>query len=34
MTGMTSDRDFLGFEIFDVGIFLGRKVLASIFWVT
>ena len=23
---------FLGFEIFDFGIFFGRKTLASIFW--
>ena len=26
-------KNFLGFEIFDFRIFLGRKILASIFWV-
>ena len=26
-------KDFGGFEIFDFGIFLGRKILASIFLV-
>ena len=34
---ISSDRDdrrfFGGFEIFDFGIFWGRKILASIFWV-
>ena len=25
-------KDFFGFEIFDFGIFLSRKILASIFW--
>ena len=25
-------RDFLGFQIFDFRIFLGRIILASIFW--
>ena len=33
---ISSDRDdwriFRGFEIFDFGIFLGRKILASIFF--
>ena len=30
MTGMI--EGVLGFEIFDLGIFGGRKILASIFW--
>ena len=32
MTGMIM-KDFLGFEIFDSGIFLGTKIWQVFFWV-
>ena len=34
MTGMIEgSKDFLGFEIFDSGIFLGTKIWQVFFWV-